>query len=104
MQPMYGTGWLASGPKFGHSNNHEMHNYPQYPQADYNQQAGGYGNYNPPPAYGPAQQQQQYTGTTFNPNDGYYGAPQNSGVQPPQNVYQRDDPYPPPPGPPPTKY
>jgi hypothetical protein len=53
----------------------------------------------------------QYTGTTFNPNDGYYGA-QTQGVQPPPNAYvplHRDagaaagNDYQPPAGPPPGK-
>lgn len=83
-------------------NNHQMHDYNQ---GDYNhQQQYGYGPPPPPPAYA-QHQQPQYTGTTFNPNDGYYGQGQQySGVQPPQGTYQRDDPgYTPPAGPPPGK-
>lgn len=52
----------------------------------------------PPPVYG---QQPQYTGNTFNSNEGYYGGHQN-GVQYPQNTYQREV-YTPPAGPPPGK-
>lgn len=102
VQPFYGTGWMApAGGKWGpNQNSHQMHGYNSGYNANY-QQPNAYGaNYQPPPAYG--QQQPQYTGTTFNPNDGYYGQ-QNSGVQPPQGTYQRDDPYGPPPNPPPGK-
>ncbi|KAM5351731.1 hypothetical protein ACJ41O_004454 [Fusarium nematophilum] len=105
VQPVYGTGWMAGGKPWGGQNNHQMHNYgntqPQGYNQDYNQQQYGYGPPPPPPAYG--QQQPQYTGTTFNSNDGYYGQGQYSGVQPPQGTYQRDDPYTPPAGPPPGK-
>lgn len=81
-----------------------MNNY----QGDQNQ--GGYnppqyGGYNPnsPPPYGvPPPVDNQATGTTFNPNDGYYGA-QQYGVQQPSNTYQRDANYAPPNGPPPGK-
>ncbi|KAF4463102.1 hypothetical protein FALBO_10082 [Fusarium albosuccineum] len=103
VQPFYGTGWMAGGNNkpWGNQNNHQMYNYnnqgggynPDYPQQH------GYGAPPPPPAY---QQQPQYTGTTFNPQDGYYGQ-QHSGVQPPQGTYQRDEPYSPPAGPPPGK-
>jgi hypothetical protein len=65
-----------------------------YSMNDYGQQQEGYV-HNPPPAYG--QQQPQYTGTTFNPVDGYYGA---AGPQSPPNTYQREGVYPPPPAPP----
>ncbi|KAI1383255.1 chitin synthesis regulation, resistance to congo red-domain-containing protein [Hypoxylon trugodes] len=93
LQPMYGTGWMAGQQDGAHYNN---------PQ--------GYNN-NPPPAYGapPGQSypmQNQYTGTTFSPNDGYYG--QHEGVvQPPKNVYNnananKND-YAPPEGPPPNR-
>ncbi|RSM20817.1 hypothetical protein CDV31_000188 [Fusarium ambrosium] len=106
--PIYGTGWMAPNnkPWGNNQNNHQMHDYNQggY-QGDYNQQQQqyGYGPPPPPPAYA-QHQQPQYTGTTFNPNDGYYGQGQYSGVQPPQGTYQRDDPgYTPPAGPPPGK-
>jgi Chitin synthesis regulation, resistance to Congo red len=81
---MYGTGWMSSpfnGGKYG-------------PQ--------GYNNEMYPPNNPPAYQQPVYTGTTFNPNDGYYGGHQQ-GVQYPQNTYQRDQVYEPPAGPPPGK-
>ncbi|KAL4725998.1 hypothetical protein ACLX1H_006674 [Fusarium chlamydosporum] len=106
VKPVYGTGWMAAKPW---GKNNQAYNYGNqggynqgYNQGGYNQ--GGYqpnnGGYNAPPAYG-QQQQPQYTGNTFNSNDGYYG--QQSGVQPPQGTYQRDGGYAPPPGPPPAK-
>ncbi|KAF7560666.1 hypothetical protein G7046_g3475 [Stylonectria norvegica] len=97
VKPMYGTGWMPGNKNGGPpQNGHQMNNYGA-PQ-------GNYGGMNPPPpAYG-QQQQPQYTGTTFNQNDGYYGNQnqQYSGVQPPQDTYQRDV-YQPPTGPPPGK-
>ncbi|KAI6093852.1 chitin synthesis regulation, resistance to congo red-domain-containing protein [Hypoxylon rubiginosum] len=89
LQPMYGTGWMA---------NNQGGN-PHYNNAQ------GYNN--PPPAYGAPQgqsypMQNQYTGTTFSRNDGYYG---QEGVQAPKNVYNnhgKDD-YAPPEGPPPAR-
>lgn len=113
VQPMYGTGWMAGGgpQKFGnHQNGQQMHNYnynPNQQGGDFQQQQayGGYPPAPPPPAYGQQQQQPQYTGTTFNTNDGYYGNQnqQQSGVQPPQGTYQREEVYSPPQGPPPGK-
>jgi len=111
VKPVYGTGWMAAKPW---GNNNQAYNYGNqggynqgYNQGGYNQggyNQGGYqqnnGGYNAPPAYG-QQQQPQYTGTTFNANDGYYG--QNSGVQHPEGTYQRDGGYAAPPGPPPGK-
>jgi len=105
-QPVYGTGWMAPQGKFG--NQHQMNNYGQQnhppPGGDFQQQQsyGGYPPAPPPPAYG-QQQQPQYTGTTFNTADGYYGAGHQTGVQPPQGTYQRDGDYAPPQGPPPGK-
>ncbi|KAK2028683.1 hypothetical protein LX32DRAFT_387953 [Colletotrichum zoysiae] len=105
VQPMYGFGWM------GGNNKQNQHTYAYNQQ--YNGQQQGYAGYPqpgadgsypaPPPAYGQAQQNPQYTGTTFNPNDGYYGA-HNEGIQlqQPQNSYQRDV-YSPPAGPPPGK-
>lgn len=115
--PVYGTGWMApQGAKWGTQNQHQMHNYNQqgyqnYPPqgGDYQQQSyGGYPPAPPPPAYGQQQQQPQYTGTTFNTNDGYYatgatGGHQQSGIQPPQGTFQREQVYTPPQGPPPGK-
>ncbi|KAK7431118.1 hypothetical protein QQZ08_002399 [Neonectria magnoliae] len=108
VQPMYGTGWMAGGGphKFGnHQNGQQMYDYNHNPnqQGGFQQQQayGGYPPAPPPPAYG-QQQQPQYTGTTFNANDGYYGN-QQSGVQPPQGTYQREEVYSPPQGPPPGK-
>ncbi|KAI1143482.1 chitin synthesis regulation, resistance to congo red-domain-containing protein [Hypoxylon sp. FL0543] len=90
-QPMYGTGWMAGNQ--GPNNNAYYGN------------SSGYNNNNPPPpAYGQSYpMQNQYTGTTFSPNDGYYG--QHEGVvQPPKNVYSngKND-YAPPEGPPPNR-
>ncbi|ORY65946.1 chitin synthesis regulation, resistance to congo red-domain-containing protein [Pseudomassariella vexata] len=83
VQPMYGMGWMA-------------------PPQNYNNAA--------PPAYGaqnqsyPMNNQPQYTGNTFNTNDGYYG--HHEGIAPPKNVYtndNRNETYAPPEGPPPGK-
>lgn len=110
-QPVYGTGWMApTNGKYGvNQQQHEMNTYQQgYQPNQYQGQQGGYdysqqqpqgGYYNSPPAYG---QGQQNTGTTFNPNDGYYGQ-QQYGVQQPANSYQRDGNFSPPAGPPPGK-
>lgn len=100
VKPVYGTGWMANG--FNKNNNQHQMNQGGY---NYGQQ-NGFNGAPPPPAYGQPQQQ-QYTGNTFNSNEGYYGQGhdqgQYSGVQAPQGTYQRDDPYGPPPGPPPGK-
>ncbi|EGX93933.1 hypothetical protein CCM_02204 [Cordyceps militaris CM01] len=110
-KPMYGTGWMGGNKWGGNNNNNAQNTYPQqtYPQQDYNQNQGGY-NYNQqqqgyqaPPNYGNNSQQPQNTGTTMNPNDGYYGNQQYGGPQQPQNTYQPAGGYAPPPGPPPTK-
>jgi len=81
LMPVYGTGWLAGKTPMGH-------NGPAY--TGYNNQAGFNNGYNqdiPVPAYSPPVNQ-QYTGNTFNSNDGYYG--QNTGIelQPPKHSYQ----------------
>ncbi|QUC17765.1 uncharacterized protein UV8b_02006 [Ustilaginoidea virens] len=116
-QPMYGTGWMAPSGKVGEQQQHQMNNYQQgYDQGymyqpGYQQGYGQQGQYNAPLAYG---QQPQNTGTTFNPNDGYYGHQQHQqhqqqhqqqyDVQQPQSTYQRDNTsYAPPAGPPPGK-
>lgn len=107
-QPFYGTGWMAPPPKYGsHQNDYNMGNNQQQQQGGQQDHVyhhnSGWGAQNfqsPPPAYGNYQQNPQYTGTTFNPHDGYYG--QNSGVQSPPASYQPDNVYPPPPGPPGT--
>lgn len=108
-QPIYGTGWMAPGKYGNQPNNHQMYDYNQQgynqnPQEFQQQPAyGGYPPAPPPPAYG-QQQQPQYTGTTFNTNEGYYGHQnQHTGVQPPQGTYQREETYSPPQGPPPGK-
>ncbi|TWU71169.1 hypothetical protein ED733_002924 [Metarhizium rileyi] len=105
--PMYGTGWMAPAGKHDAGQQHNMNGYNQAYQPDYNQQQQpGYGQppqgyYNTPPPYGQPQAPQN-TGTTFNPNDGYYGH-QQYGVQPPPNTYQPEGGYAPPAGPPPGK-
>lgn len=83
---------------------YQMNNYPPPQDGNFQQQPayGGYPPPPPPPAYG-QYQQPQYTGTTFNPNDGYYGTAATGGVQPPQGTYQRGEDYAPPQGPPPGK-
>jgi len=97
IQPMYGTGWMAKPPPYGH------YNYPP------NNQPGTY-NYAPaPPMYtqnGPMPPQQ--TGNTFNSNDGYYGHHgQQDGIelQQPASAYTRggENVYQAPMGPPPGK-
>ncbi|KYK54342.1 hypothetical protein DCS_06299 [Drechmeria coniospora] len=100
-QPIYGTGWMAGGKPSG-QDGQPMNGY----QSGYNPQAYGQPGQNagfapPPPAYG-NQQHPQYTGTTFNPNDGYYGQ-QQYGVQQPASAYQPETTYAPPTGPPPGK-
>lgn len=81
---MYGTGWMAPPPKYGaHQNDYQLNSNTQGAG-----QAWGGANYgNPPPAYGQnAPHQPQYTGTTYNSNEGYYG----HNVQSPPNAYQPD--------------
>ncbi|KAI9646355.1 hypothetical protein NHQ30_004345 [Ciborinia camelliae] len=95
MQPMYGTGWMAKPPPYGHYN-----------------QAGAYHYGPPPPVYTQGQGQgipQQQTGNTFQSNDGYYGH-HGEGIelQQPPNAYVREggagagDVYQSPVGPPPA--
>ncbi|CAD6439063.1 838e2045-93fa-43bd-99ab-00429dc195d1 [Sclerotinia trifoliorum] len=95
VQPMYGTGWMAKPPPYGHYN-----------------QPGAYNYGPPPPMYtqnGPIPPQQ--TGNTFNSNDGYYGhhgqPVQQEGIelQQPPHAYTRggEDVYQAPTGPPPGK-
>jgi len=94
LQPMWGTGWvpMAGGGKYygPQYNNPNAYNGPP-PQ--YNQGGAVPG---------------QYTGNTFNSNDGFYGRPQTEGIQlqPPSNAYYpraADGGYEPPAGPPPSK-
>ncbi|KAK2072660.1 hypothetical protein P8C59_006998 [Phyllachora maydis] len=98
LAPSYGTGWLAPGNKYGYGQN----NANQGPAQTYQP---------PPPQYSAQPANAQYTGTTFNPNDGYYGNAQYGGqqegiqLQQPPNSYQREaqNVYEPPAGPPPAK-
>jgi len=76
MAPRYGTGWL--GGKMATGNNGNYYNNQQQPQ--YGAAA--------PPYSPPAQQNQQYTGNTFNSNEGYYGQQSGVELQQPQNAYQ----------------
>ncbi|KAH8905403.1 hypothetical protein BR93DRAFT_939381 [Coniochaeta sp. PMI_546] len=98
LAPRYGTGWMAPAPKYSPNSGGYVPPPPQYtstPMQNY-----------PPPGQ---QQQPQYTGQTFNSNDGYYGG-HNEGVAPPPNTYypQRgvggENVYEPPAGPPPGKH
>lgn len=75
--PMYGTGWIPGSkpPQYG------QHNQNYYPNQPYN---GGA----PAPPYSPPPVGTQHTGTTFNSNEGYYGAHNNIEMQPPQSTYQ----------------
>lgn len=104
LRPMYGTGWVPGN---------NTYNQGGQPQPQYNQGGwfGGFGHKNhqaPPPQYTPAPPQgQQYTGETFNSNDGYYGHHQNDvPLQQPSGTYypRGGEPvYEPPSGPPPAK-
>jgi hypothetical protein len=85
MTPMYGTGWMGGKYQNGYNN----------PQA-----------YNPPPPqYSSQPMPNQYTGNTFNTNEGYYGHHEGIQLQQPTNVYNRapENGYEAPPGPPPSK-
>jgi hypothetical protein len=95
MQPMYGTGWMAKPPPYGHQQGTYAYNGPAAPPYS-------------PPAMG-----NQRTGNTFNSNEGYY-ANQHNGyqqndieLQSPQSAYQPqrggDPVYDAPMGPPPGK-
>jgi len=88
--PMYGTGWMS---KPG------QNAQPYAPQ-------GGYQYGPPPPQYSQNVMPNQYTGNTYNTNEGYYNQ-NHEGVQlqQPANTYARagDHGYEPPPGPPPNK-
>lgn len=106
MTPRYGTGWMMPGgqpgqPQYGNGwfgQNKFNNQQPQYQQP-------------PPPQYTPAQQGpvgNQYTGQTFNSNEGYYGQHNNNDIplqQPGSSYYPRggDNVYEPPTGPPPAK-
>jgi len=115
LNPRYGTGWMMGGANngqhgqpqygngwFGHNKNN--HNNQQY----YNQQQQAPPQYTPP-AQGPLGN--QYTGQTFNSNEGYYGHHNNNNgndvplQQPGSSYYPRggDNVYEPPAGPPPAK-
>lgn len=101
VSPYYGTGWMApNAGKFGAGGGHNSYPMNNQQSGYYAGGGGGGATYNPPPAYGA--NEPQYTGTTFNPQDGYYGNQQyNSGLQSPPNAYQPDNVYPPAPAPPP---
>lgn len=84
---MYGTGWLAGKP-------HEANQGGYYNNGQYA---------NPAPPY---EQQPNYTGQTFNQNQGYYGQQQGIEMQPPQQAYYGNggqNVYTAPEGPPPAK-
>jgi len=94
LPPRYGTGWTTGAGGWGHKNQ------PYYNNGQYN---GGA----PAPPYSPPAQHPQYTGNTFNNNEGYYGQQSGIEMQPPKNTYapQRggDPVYDAPQGPPPNK-
>ncbi|ROV90858.1 hypothetical protein VSDG_07974 [Cytospora chrysosperma] len=104
VQPRYGTGWFTPGQQ------------PQYGNGWFGQHGGkgGANNINtqqpppPPPQYTPAPVGSQYTGQTFNSNEGYYGHHNNDiPLQQPTNAYypRAGEPvYEPPTGPPPAKH
>jgi len=96
LSPYRGTGWLAGKTPPGHN------------PATYN---GGYYGQNAPyggaaPAYA-TPQEPQYTGHTFNSNEGYYGQQNGVELQQPSSAYQPqrggDPVYESPSGPPPNK-
>jgi hypothetical protein len=94
---MYGTGWMAPGGT--------THKYGDQSQAPYQPPGGGY-NYGPPPPQYSQETPNNYTGNTYNSNNGYYGQNTNSiPLQSPPHVYTPGGPggYEPPPGPPPSK-
>ncbi|CAK7232850.1 hypothetical protein SBRCBS47491_008408 [Sporothrix bragantina] len=95
VQPAYGTSWMG----WGHNQQQPQYN---------NQQAYAA----PPPQYSQQPNEANYTGGTYNSNQGYYG--QNNGgynndipLQQPGNTYypprEVNDDYAPPEGPPPSK-
>lgn len=107
VQPRYGTGWMTPGQQ-----------QPQFGTGWFGQhgKAGGNNNNNnqaqqpvpPPPQYTPAPVDSQYTGQTFNSNEGYYGHHNNDiPLQQPTHAYypRAGEPvYEPPTGPPPAKH
>ena len=108
LSPMYGTGWM--GGKYGGNpgyNNGPGGYGPGYGGPQY----GGQQYAPPPPQYSRDQVPNQYTGTTFNSNDGYYGnhhGTENIPLQQPGHTYAPNrggegQGFEPPPGPPPSK-
>jgi len=93
LPPRYGTGWTTG--KWGNQQQ------PYYNNQPYN---GGA----PAPPYSPPAQNYQYTGNTFNRDDGYYGQQSGVELQPPKNTYPGvrggDQVYEAPQGPPTNKY
>ena len=101
MQPHYGTGWMMYGQQPQYGNGWFGHNKGNSNNNNYQQQP-------PPPQYTPASPVgNQYTGQTFNSNEGYYGHHNNDiPLQQPTNSYypRGGEPvYEPPAGPPPAK-
>lgn len=96
MQPMYGTGWMASKPPVGQQYGNANNYYSNEPY---------HGGAQAPPYSPPVNN--QHTGNTFNSNDGYYGQQSGIELQTPQSAYQPqrggDPVYDPPQGPPPGK-
>jgi len=94
LPPRYGTGWALGKTPYGH-------NGPQYNGGYQGQQTYGTQPYAPP--YNPPVEN-QYTGNTFDQNQGYYGG-QQTGIelQSPAPAYTQGSSYAPPQGPPPNK-
>jgi len=95
LAPRYGTGWMA--PKYGHNTGAYVPPPPQYSATPMQNYPQGH------------TQQPQYTGQTFNSNEGYYGGHSEGVAQPPNTYYPQrgvggEDVYEPPTGPPPGKH
>jgi len=92
LPPRYGTGWTTGA--WGNKNQ------PYYNNGAYNGGAAA-------PPYSPPAQHPQYTGNTFNSNEGYYGQQSGVEMQPPRNTYAPprggEQVYEAPQGPPPHK-
>jgi len=97
LNPYYGTGWMGGKPAQYQNNQGYYGN-----NGGYNGGVGG-----PAPPYEPGPVNNQYTGNTFNRDDGYYGQQNGVELQPPQSSYQPgrggDPVYSAPQGPPPGK-
>ncbi|KAJ0121636.1 Protein RCR2 [Diaporthe amygdali] len=110
MNPRYGTGWMMPGQQYGNGQQPQYGNG-WFGQNKYNNNQQPQYQQPPPPQYTPANGPvpNQYTGQTFNSNEGYYGQHNNNNdiplQQPGSSYYPRggDNVYEPPTGPPPAK-